>query len=170
MSLRRFGWPARLLLFFGVALVAIAQTEPDFPDVFFAVVHGKNVALERQEVSAQVKGSGLVSAKRLIEIPGQSSPVRIARGTVEFIVKMPAPGDPDARYHLRKLEHKKGARLVILGKASAFSGVSTNTESVVLPAYSKIGESSVRVSVNLEPGEYAIGRRGAQTVFCFGVD
>lgn len=161
----------RLIFFLWLgALAAAGQTEPEFPDVFFAVVQGKNVALEGQEVRTKVRAAALVTAKASIEIPGPASPVRLAHGTVEFIVKMGTAGDPDARYHLRKLEQTKKSRLVVLGKVGAFSGASTKTDSIVLPTYSKIGENSVRVSAPLEPGEYAIGKRGGQTVFCFGVD
>ena len=175
-----------------VALVLIAlcsfsgiaqerSPEPEFSDVFFALDAGKLVPLERQTATIHGKASGFIvmSMKASSEFPGAKSPVRFhSDQTLDLIVRSalaPSTVDPNTLYVLRKLDPKKKSReLVIMAGHASPVGASTKTdlaEGVLPVTFARYGTSSIRMTTgSLAPGEYAISRPYAQTVFCFGVD
>lgn len=167
-----------VLVLAALASAAFGQTatpEPEFPDVFYGLEDGQLVKLERQAISMHVKLTSPMSAKAQIEIAGGASPVRFHSGQpLDFIVRSPVStvGDPDAMYHVRKLESRKHNRLAQLVHASPFGASTKSSAEGVMPvAFSRYGASSVKMTTeSLAPGEYAVGRQHGETVFCFGVD
>jgi hypothetical protein len=169
-----------------VTLGASAQTaapdsntvsEPEFANVFFRLDAGKLIPLERQAVTNfRTKASGfmVVHAKSVWEFPDAKSPVRLGKGTLEFVVRMPAQMDPDGMYHLRKLDCKKKTREMVLATARATPLGASSAAQIddALPVtFTRYGTSSVKMTVTgLPPGEYAIQPASLQAVFCFGVD
>jgi hypothetical protein len=165
-------------------LLAVAQagpSEPEFADVFFGLDNGKLIQLERQTAAIQSHASGFIvmSMKASSEFPGAKSPVRFPSGQpLDFIVRSPFAGstvDPNTLYVLRKLNGKKKSReLVIMAGHASPVGASTKSDLAegVLPlTFAHYGDSSIRITTGpLPPGEYAVSRLYAQTVFCFGVD
>jgi hypothetical protein len=165
------------------ALSGQAVVEPEFSDVFYRLDQGKLIPLERQAVNVKVKISPLLfvplaglaaHTKGDLELDGARSPVRFQTGKVEFVVRLPKQGegdpDPESLYHLRQLKsgHKNRTATVIRGSVV---GVSIRgAEGVIAPQYSRYGTGSVKLTVKLPPGEYALGRQHGQAVFCFGVD
>lgn len=166
------------------SFVGIAQetlSEPEFSDVFFRLDAGKLVPLERQTATIQGKASGFIvmSMKASSEFPGAKSPVRFhSYETLDFVVRFalaPSAVDPNTLYVLRKLNGKKKSReLVFMAGHASPVGASTKTdlaEGVLPVTFARYGTSSIRMTTrSLPPGEYAISRPYAQTVFCFGVD
>lgn len=148
--------------------------EPEFPDVFYALISGGQLkTLEREEASARTNGSVFTSIKAGLELPGAASPVRLQSGLIELVVLSPdsLKTDPGSLYHVRKLQSKKKSREVLLGKVSAFGGAKTSDESLVAYTFSKYGKSSIKLTIAaLPPGEYAVGRAHGRVLFCFGVD
>jgi hypothetical protein len=156
-------------------------SEPEFADVFFRLDAGKLVSLERQTAAIQGKASGFIimSTKAASEFPGTKSPVRFrSEQSLDFVVRSPLASstvDPSTLYVLRKLNSKKKSReLVIMAGHVTPIGGSTKTDLAqgVLPVtFARYGASSMKMSTGtLPPGEYAVSRLYAQTVFCFGVD
>jgi hypothetical protein len=156
-------------------------SEPEFADVFFRLDAGKLVPLERQTAAIQGKASGFIimSTKAASEFPGAKSPVRFSFDqSLDFIVRSPLASstvDPSTLYVLRKLNNKKKSReLVIMAGRVTPVGGSTKTDLAqgVLPVtFARYGTSSLKMSTApLPPGEHAVSRLYAQTVFCFGVD
>jgi hypothetical protein len=139
-------------------------SEPEFEGVFFRLVAGNLVPLEREPVPVpgNVNGGvlGIVASVRgTYSVAGGKSPVRFRAGeTLEFIVRAPsATADPTDTYHLRKLAPKKTER--------------ESTKNFLPLQFSRYGTSSYRISTSgLPPGEYALRRVNAESVFCFGVD
>ncbi len=163
--------------------IAQAQTaavpEPEFNDVFYRLDTGKLIPLERQAVQAKGHASGFIvmSMKTSALIPGGKSPVRFRASTPqEFIVKslLGSYADPNTMLWLRKLTPKKDKReLVIMsGHASPVStSVNTNMAAGTIPMeFSHFGQSSLKATVTLPPGEYALSLMSGQFVFCFGID
>jgi len=147
--------------------------EPDFPDVFYALVGGQLKALERQQGSQAASGNGITGIKARLEVPGATSPVRLEAGSVALIARSPdsLKTDPGALYHVRKLQRTKKSREFIASTVSAFGGAKTSEESLIAFDFSKYGESSIKLTIEkLPPGEYAVGRAGGRVLFCFGVD
>ena len=132
--------------------------EPEFEGVFFRLVAGSLVPLERQPVpvTRSIIANAIAGA---YSVAGGRSPVRFpANVPIEFVVRAPsATADPTNVYHLRKLAGKKNKREA--------------TTTFVPLQFARYGSSSYKVSTTgLPPGEYAIRRQGAQSAFCFGVD
>jgi hypothetical protein len=142
--------------------------EPEFNDLFFGLSQGQLVKLERQSGSIHVKMSGPFSAKGSFAIPGAKSPVRFPSGVVTLAVRPASNEDPEAWFHLRRLESKKHTREASIVKASVI-GASVKDPGIPME-FAKYGTGSLKVTAMLEPGEYAVGHAGGQTVFCFGVD
>jgi hypothetical protein len=149
--------------------------------VFVGLDAGKLIPLERQTASIQGKASGFIvmSTKAASEFPGAKSPVRFrSNQTLDFIVRSPLASstvDPSTLYVLRKLTTKKKSReLIIMAGHVTPLGASTKTdlaEGVLPVTFNRYGASSIKMSTRpLTPGEYAVSRLYAQTVFCFGVD
>jgi hypothetical protein len=156
-------------------------SEPEFADVFFRLDAGKLLPLERQTAAIQGKASGFIvmSMKTSSEFPGVKSPVRFAADQpLIFVVRSPLASstvDPNTLYVLRKLNIKKKSReLIIMAGHASPVGASTKTdlaEGVLPVTFSRYGTSSIKMATGpLPPGEYALSRLYAQTVFCFGVD
>lgn len=115
--------------------------------------------------------SGPISAHGLMEFPGAHSPVRFASDKpLEFIVRTShTAGDPNAQYHLRKLESGKKNRKAVLGR-SYLLGASANSSNLITFDYSRYGKDSVKITVMLGAGEYALAISHGESAFCFGVD
>lgn len=165
----------------GFAFVAFAQTpEPEFSDVFFRLVNGTLTPLERQDGAIRSSANGFIvmSVKGGVEVPGKQSPVRFSGGTFDFVVRAPggmATMDPDSLYHLRRLTSKHNRREALLtsGHASPVGATmhAARSQGLIPLDFSHHGSHSYRIRVSdLAPGEYALGRAGGRTVFCFGVD
>jgi hypothetical protein len=164
-----------------VCVAALAQSEPEFSDVVFRLDGGKLAALERQDYSSKVKASGflVIGVKGVIDIPGKRSPVRLSPASfMEFVVRNPAANstaDPAAMYHLRKLTERRGHREAVIsaGRATPIGATMrhTSTSGLISLEFAQYGKSSYRIRTPaLSSGEYALGRVGGGTVFCFGVD
>jgi hypothetical protein len=175
--------PLLVLLAF-CAIAGAAQEillEPEFADAFFRLDAGKLVPLERETAAIQGKVSGFIvmNTKSSSEFPGTKSPVRFrSNQSLDFVVRSPLAGssvDPNTLYVLRKLNIKKKSRelVIVAGHASPL-GASAKTdlaEGVLAVTFARYGASSIRMTTApLPPGEYALSRLYAQTVFCFGVD
>lgn len=170
-----------LMLFTLVAVAQESLSEPEFADVFFRLDNGKLIQLERQTAAIQGHASGFIvmSMKTSSEFPGAKSPVRFPSAQpLDFVVRSPFAAstvDPNTFYVLRRLNGKRKSRelVIMVGHASPV-GASTksNLAEGVLPlAFARYGTSSIRMTTGpLPPGEYAVSRLYAQTVFCFGVD
>jgi hypothetical protein len=175
---------AAALLCAGAGWVASGQesaTEPEFADVFFRLDAGKLIPLERQTAVIQGKVSGFIvmSMKSASEFPGAKSPVRFTSGQpIDFVVRTPfasAAVDPNTLYVLRKLGMKKKSRELVMmsGHANPLGGSANSSlaEGVLPVQFAKYGTTSIKMTTAaLPPGEYAVSRQYAQTVFCFGVD
>jgi len=165
----------------GIPVSKKVVTEPEFADVFFQLDAEKLVSLERQTTYIQGKASGFIvmNMKASWEIPGTKSPVRFhSNQPLEFVVRPqlePSAVDPNSFYFLSKLSIKKKTRelVVMVGHASP-GGATINNDPAqnALPiTFTRYGDSSLKITTGtLEPGEYALSRPYAQTVFCFGVD
>jgi len=174
--------PLAILMLYTLAGLAQEPTpEPEFADVFFRLDAGKLIPLERQNAAIQGKASGFIimSTKATSEFTGSKSPVRFRSDeSLDFVVRSPLASsavDPNTLYVLRKLNSKKKSReLVIMAGHITPVGGSTKTDLAqgVLPVtFARYGTSSIRMTAgSLPPGEYAVSRLYAQTVFCFGVD
>jgi hypothetical protein len=175
---------ATLVLVAVCSLAGVAQetlSEPEFADVFFRLDAGKLVPLERQTATIQGKASGFIvmNMKASWEIAGTKSPVRFRSDQpLDFVVRSllaPSAVDPSTFYFLRKLNIKKKARelVVMVGHASP-GGATINNDPAqgALPlTFARYGASSLKMTTgSLPPGEYALSRPYALTVFCFGVD
>jgi hypothetical protein len=178
----------KILAAFAVAAVltftGLAQeipSEPEFVDVFFLLDAGKLVPLERQATTVQTKVHGFIamSMKTSYEIAGAKSPVRLrSDGALDFVVRSPLTRmavDPSTQYFIWKLNSNKKARelVMMVGHASPVGAtVNNNPGQGGLPlTFTRYGASSLQITAGLlAPGEYALGRPFAQTVFCFGVD
>jgi hypothetical protein len=170
-------------LIFCVMAGAAQETvsEPEFADVFFGLEATKLVPLERQTAAIQGKASGFIvmSMKASSEFPGAKSPVRFhADQPLNFVVRSAlaqSTVDPNTLYVLRRLNIKKKSReLIIMAGHASPVGASTKTdlaEGVLPVTFVRYGASSIKMTTgSLPPGEYAVSRLHAQTVFCFGVD
>jgi hypothetical protein len=155
--------------------------EPDFEGVFFRLVAGNLIPLERQTVSINIKAKGFIvaNAKAVLDIPGERSPIRFHAGErIDFVVRtspVASTAGPAAAYHLRQFvtnKHERDATTVTEHVSPIGASVNTTNNVGLLPmAFSRYGASSYKVSAGaLAPGEYAIGRANDRTVFCFGVD
>ena len=178
----------RLSLLLILALFCLAgvaqqntQPEPEFADMFFRLADGKLLPLERETATIQGKASGFIvmSTKAASEFPGAKSPIRFSSDqSLDFVVRSlmaPATLDPNTLYVLRKLNSKKKSReLVIMNGHASPLGESAKTDLAqgALPVtFARYGDTSIRMTTgHLPPGEYALSRLYAQTVFCFGVD
>jgi len=183
MRLSKNFYPLLLILAF-CAVAGVAQetlSEPEFSDVFFRLDTGRLVPLERQTAAIQGKASGFIvmSTKAASEFPGTKSPVRFRSDqALDFVVRSllaSSTVDPNTLYVLRKLTSKKKSReLVIMAGQVTPLGGSTKTDLAqgVLPvSFAHYGAASIKMTAGpLPPGEYAVSRLYAQTVFCFGVD
>ncbi len=166
------------------ALSGVAQeaaSEPEFADVFFRLDAGKLTPLERQTAAIQGKASGFIvmSTKAASEFPGKKSSIRFRSDRpLDFVVRSALAAstvDPNTLYVLRKLNIKRKTReLVIMAGHVTPLGGSTKTDLAqgVLPVvFARYGTSSIKLTTEpLPPGEYAVSRLYAQTVFCFGID
>lgn len=158
----------------------VSTPEPEFADVFFGLAGTNLVPLERQAVTTQVNVTGflIVNGKGILAFPGAASPVRFRSGELVFVVRSlsaATAADPTDLYHLRKLTPEKDEREAIMSTVhvSPLGASASNTRSDgVLPVrFSRYGASSYKVTVDALPrGEYALGRAGEHTAFCFGVD
>ena len=165
----------------GIPAVKEVVTEPEFADVFFQLDAGKLVSLERQTASIQGKASGFIvmNMKASWEIPGIKSPIRFhSDQPLDFVVRSPfaqSAVDPSTFYFLRRLNVKKKTReLVVMTGHASPGGATMNNDPAhdALPlTFARYGDSSLKMMTGpLPPGEYALSRPYAQTVFCFGVD
>ena len=171
-------------LVFLCAMAAVAQEdkpEPEFADVFFRLDAGKLVPLERQTAVIQGHASGfmVMNMKTSSEFPGAKSPVIFVSGQpLDFVVRSvlaKSTVDPNTMYVLRKLNNKKKSReLIIMAGHASPIGATTKSdlaEGVLPVTFARYGASTIKVTTGaLPPGEYALSRAFAQTVFCFGVD
>jgi hypothetical protein len=156
----------------------VSTPEPELEDIFFGLSGTNLVPLERQAVGNPVDAAGFLVVNGKRAVPGAASPVRFQAGELAFVVRSlsgTTAADPSDLYHLRKLTPKKDRREAIMSTvhASPLGASASNTRSDgVLPVrFSRYGASSYKVTVDaLTPGEYALGRTGDNTVFCFGVD
>jgi len=164
-----------------VSLAQEVPSEPEFADVFFLLDAGKLVPLERETTTFQTKVHGFIamSMKSSSEIAGAKSPIRFRSDrTLDFVVRsalVKTAVDPSTQYFIWKLNSNKKARelVVMVGHASPVGAtVSNNPSPGGLPVtFTRYGASSLRMTAGLlAPGEYALGRPFAQTVFCFGID
>lgn len=171
---------AALALALGIAQTQTAPVaEPEFNDVFYRLEGGKSIPLERQAVQAKGHAGGFIvmGMKTSALIPGGKSPVRFkASEPQEFIVKsvLGYYADPNTMLWLRKLTPKKDRReLVIMSGhfSPVSSSVNTNMAAGTIPMeFSHYGQSSLKATVTLASGEYALSLMSAQFVFCFGID
>jgi hypothetical protein len=159
-------------------------TEPEFANVFFRLVDGKLIPLERQTATIHLHAGGFIvhDASGEGEVQGARSPVRFQHADkLDLVVRCPAAladEDPDTVYHLRVLDAKKRARKWLFASGEGVGGVHVSVESrseSILPVkWSKYGDSSLIMNTgSLPAGEYAVGKvqpGGIITVFCFGVD
>ena len=158
----------------------VSTPEPEFAEVFFELDGANLISLERQAVGTQVNVTGFlaVNGNGALTIPGTASPVRFRSGELTFVVRSlsaATAADPTDLYHLRKLTPKKDKREAIVSTVHASplgaSASSTYSYGVLPVRFSRYGASSYKVTVDaLPPGEYALGRAGEHTAFCFGVD
>lgn len=158
-----------------------AVPEPEFNDVFTALVEGKLIPLERETATIHAGGGGfmVVGTKAAYEIPGNKSPVRFHTAQpLAFVVRTALAStsvDPSTYYVLRRLDSKKKTREAVFmtGHFSPVGG-STKTDLMngTLPvSFTHYGASSLKLSVDqLPPGEYALSFSTGPTVFCFGID
>lgn len=158
-----------------------AVPEPEFNDVFTALVEGKLIPLERETATIHAGGGGfmVVGTKAAYEIPGNKSPVRFHTSQpLVFVVRTALAStsvDPSTFYVLRRLDSKKKTREAVFmtGHFSPVGG-STKTDLMngTLPvSFTHYGASSLKLSVDqLPPGEYALSFSTGPTVFCFGID
>jgi hypothetical protein len=177
--------------FAGIVAVAGQQNEPagnlpepEFANVFFRLIDGKLISLERQTATVHVHAGGFIvhDASGEGEVRGARSPVRFQHtDTFDLVVRCPAAladEDPDTVYRLRVLNVKKHMRQWLFASGGAVGGVHASVKSRsdgILPVkWSKYAGSSLIMNTgSLPPGEYAVGRvqqGGTMTVFCFGVD
>lgn len=178
----------RICLTVAVVLSAIVPAmpqkvvpEPEFNDVFVALVDGKLMPLERETATIHAGGGGfmVVGTKAAYEVPGDKSPVRFHTGqSLVFVVKTAFAStsvDPSTFYILRRLDSKKKTREVVFmtGRFSPIGGsTKTDLSNGMLPVtFTHYGASSLKLSVDqLPPGEYALSFSTGPNVFCFGVD
>ena len=175
----RDGWPGDLYLWNARTEGAASAEDPEFVGVVFRLDAGKLIPLERQAaVNMRTKTSGFMSvhARSAWEFAGARSSVRFVKGPLEFVVRTQAEIDPDAMYHLRKLDSTKKTREMVIATAHAtpfgVSSSATLNDGALPVTFKRYGNSSVKISVaELPPGEYAIQAAPyPQAVFCFGVD
>jgi hypothetical protein len=151
----------------------VSTPEPELEGVFFGLNGANLVPLERQEVGNPVDAAGFLVVNVKRAVPGAASPVRFQSGELAFAVRsLSATGaaDPSDLYHLRKLTPKKDKREATMSTVHA-STSGTHSDGFPPARFSRYGASSYKVTFDaLPPGEYALGRTGDYTVFCFGVD
>lgn len=146
-----------------------AAPEPEFNDVFTALVEGKLVPLERETATIHAGGGGfmVVGTKAAYEIPGNKSPVRFHTAqSLVFVVRTALAStsvDPSTFYVLRRLDSKKKTReaVIMTGHFSPVGGsTKTNLMNGTLPvSFTHYGA-----------GEYALSVSTGPSVFCFGID
>lgn len=165
---RTFLQMAPLLLCVGAAPAQVC------PSLLCQVQGGAVTPLERQDAAAKVKAHGFIvaSGSASLQIAGKSSPVRFPHGAPVAIV-LNFSSDPADLFHLRRLTPDRKARYAVVSRSRATPiGASGATEAPLPLRFEKdaaVGGYRVEVGT-LPPGEYAIGRVGGRTLYCFGVD
>ncbi len=162
--------------------------EPEFSNVFFRLMDGKLIPLERQLATFHVHGGGFIvhDISGVGEVTGPRSPVRFQHADkFDLVVKCPAVlaagDDPDTVYHLRVLDSKSHTREWLFASGRAVGGIHADVKSRLgeglLPVkWSKYAGSSLSMTTGALPaGEYVVGQAQqgqgrSLTVFCFGVD
>jgi hypothetical protein len=158
--------------------------KPEFSNVFFRLMNGNLIPLERQTATMHVHAGGFIlyDATGVGEIPGPRSSVRFQHvNKFELVVRCPAglaDEDPQTLYHLRVLRTKKRTREWVFLSADSVGAVHTSvkigSDSMVPTEWSKRpGNLLVMNAGSLPPGEYVVGKIQAgatAAVFCFGVD
>jgi hypothetical protein len=153
--------------------------EPEYIGVVFSLdPSGALSPLERQplNVKMKVKAMGYGGGEKSIVFNGSASPVRFKAGQdIRFVVRLDFPGiDPEGLIKLDALKVSKDQREIVIVKVGPMgtSSKSTNGESMVPLNAIKYGEQSFEFSPAgpLAPGEYAIGTKGGQDGFLFGID
>jgi hypothetical protein len=149
--------------------------EPEFANTFMALDGDNLLPLEHQ--AASIHGhSAFVTAHADFEIEGGKSPLRLHGGELNFVVKAPFPNsaDPSTMYILRKLESSKKNRKLTVVK-SYITPFSSGTKSNLWAGdaqlkFTPYGKESIKITAQLQPGEYALTLFSGPNLYCFGVD
>ncbi len=179
--MRKNAFLAMILICGSFLAAQTAPPEPEFDNVFTALVDGKLVPIEKQNATLHAGGGGFIvaGAKASYIINGEKSPVRFSSSqAVEFVVRTPLAAtnaDPSTLFSLHRLETKKKNRELqfMSGHFSPVGGsFSTNQSQNLVPVtFSKYGSGSIKIKADkLPPGEYALSYISPQVVYCFGID
>lgn len=160
-------------LFLALLLSPFAQSTE--LGVFYALSEGNTIQLEHQTPVVKTKSRMFSSsAKGYVQIDGKKSPVRFSGDRIAFVVHVSnQASDPIKQIRLLKLESKDGVRRILVSEVSAgiFSSSASTKPITSLPfTAEKHGPSAFKITIRLEPGEYAFDSVDSKGLFCFGVD
>jgi len=143
---------------------------PEFNDkpAYFDQNSKKLIELERSQYNMIAKAKGLFSAEAGFFLDGNTSEIKINKGSeLKFIVKVVPGTDAAAVFDLGKFEIRKGKRVFITSVAKIASN-STSYQKISFDVV-KIKEGFYYLIVkNLSPGEYFFGSKDA--MFAFAVN
>lgn len=162
-----------LAAFIGAAAAQVELPEPDYVGNIVAVQDGQGVPLEKQRASNRARG-GFVRARAANEVEGVKSPVRLAGGWLQFIVRAETNQvDPAQVVSVFQLDTnaRREVRLIETGSQGVFAARSMDIDFLSFTS-ERYGESSYLITLEgVDPGEYAVTLDGSRDVFnMFGVD
>lgn len=166
---------------------AMAQnvTEPEYiGQVAHIQEDGKHLILTKEEAQMKTKTSGfgyipipgsslLDKGKTFLQVKGCSSPTKIDKGKVTFIIRVKDNNeDPKNALGIFKFEAKKKERRFMMAEVGILSGAKAISSFNTIPyEVKKHGESSYLVTIgDLTPGEYGIVTSDIGNVSTFSVE
>lgn len=128
------------------------------------------VVLVKEEAEMKTKTSGfgyipipgsslLDKGKTFLRVKGESSPNKVAKGKVQFVVRVKDHNeDPKTTIGVFQFEAKKKERRFMLAEVGVLSGLKATTSfNTVAYEVEKFGESSFLVTISdAAPGEYGV--------------
>lgn len=158
------------------------------PEYIGQVAHiqedGKHLILTKEEAQMKTKTSGfgyipipgsslLDKGKTFLQVKGCSSPTKIDKGKVTFIIRVKDNNeDPKNALGIFKFEAKKKERRFMMAEVGILAGAKATSSFNTVPyEVKKYGESSYLVTIgDLTPGEYGIVTSDIGNVSTFSVE
>ncbi len=155
------------------------SSEPEFVNqVYYSDINGNLHSLEKAEGQLKTSGGGFyyASATSSYMITGASSPVRLERGKLNFVVKTLPGMDPAGSFKLVKLDvrgRRSSDRYADAYKSTAamfHSETGAVSENNVPIAFRSLGNNVFQIVIekDLGPGEYSF--MYITKMFAFGID
>lgn len=162
-----------VMMFLTCTTTSLAQgfKEPEYiGEVSLVQSDNRQVILEKEEAEMKTKTSGfgyipipgsslLDKGKTFLRVKGESSPNKVAKGKVQFVVRVKDHNeDPKTTIGVFQFEAKKKERRFMLAEVGVLSGLKATTSfNTVAYEVEKFGESSFLVTISdAAPGEYGV--------------